>query len=347
MVVVAICTIVAGSLWNQFFRYQAYGVVEGHLLKMAAPWNGHVEHVYVREGERFSQGDLLMTLESLSLRQQLLRLQDELRIAQAGLTAESARIAVVSELHQNRRQKALSEYYEAWGNLLNEKEQLSLAENRLKRVRKLGAKQISEDEVEAATFAEAGQRLRMQQLEASVKELHSRAQIGSAANDDDVRQLQPFAMRIESLQAEIARCSEMLAEGQLLAPMSGVVVKLERLAGDHAQSSDTVLTLLEEGSLQLAMYIPQAKARQVLLDQEFTVDLPPAVNSVRCRVVRIGQQYLPAPGCIKRYYRADEQLLPVYFRLLDSEVHAAELCVGAVAALPRCWSFAPNHVAHQ
>ena len=52
-------------VWNALLRYEAYGVVEGRIVKIASPFDGVVRAVYVRDGDSVEQNQVLATVENI------------------------------------------------------------------------------------------------------------------------------------------------------------------------------------------------------------------------------------------------------------------------------------------
>lgn len=337
-ILATVCLIGSYTVWDAFFRYTAHGIVEGHVVEVMPPWSGDVQAIHVREGDHVDSGQLLLTLENPDLRQKVARAEEELRLACATLAAESARLDWQVGMDADRQQKASAEYHELWGNLLNEQAQLELAKRRLDRATQLAAKNlITADDLESAIHVESGQRQKVAQLETAVAEMKKRIDGGPQVTSLRNQQLEPQQFRISALRAEIGRCHEELARGQVRAPVSGVVIKRECLAGDHARFQHSVLSLLEEDSEEIVLYIRQAKVRSLEVGDLLDVHVRPRRQNISCRVVRIGQEFSPAPTSIERYYCSNEHLLQVFLRP-DAESHAtSDLCLGATADVPRSW----------
>ena len=104
-----------------------------------------------------------------------------------------------------------------------------------------------------------------------------------------------------------------------------------------------MLALLEEGSVEVALYIPQTAAKTLALGDVLQVQVRPRAVRISCKVVRIGQRFQPAPKSIERRYFSNEHLLPVFLRPEMPSHAPCDLCLGAVVDVPRSWwpSFAP------
>lgn len=337
-VLLSVCCVAVNTVWNYFFRYSAYGIVEGHVVEAMPPWSGDVQHVHVREGDRIAPGQLLVTLDNPKLRQKVARLEEELRLARTTLTAEAARLEWQGRVDADRRQEAVADYYEDWGQLLNERAQLELAQRRLKRAEELVVSNaISRDEFDAFYHAEVGQRQKVAKLETAVAEMRRLAEADPQAAIHTKNQLEPHLLRIEGLQSEIARCQEELDKGRVKSAVSGMIVKRKSLAGDFAHQRDPVLSMVEEGTVEIALYVRQTAASSLAVGDVINVRIPPRMDDIECKVVRIGQRFEPAPKSIERHYRLNEHLLPVYLRPLTTSPESVGMCLGSVAVVPSSW----------
>ena len=149
--------------------------------------------------------------------------------------------------------------------------------------------------------------------------------------------LRPQLIRIETLQAEISRLRDItLAGAEVRAPVPGRVVKWHRFTGEFAAVADVVAEILEEGSLEAVVYVPQHEAQSLQSGDEVVVVVAPNRQPVRCQVVRLGDQYEEAPDNLRRYYRHHEKMLPVYLRPGYGETAFAR--IGCEVKLPANWS---------
>ena len=86
------CSAGVATVWNSLLRYRAYGVVTGRTIDVAVPLTGVLQSVHVCEGEFVRQDASLAKVTDLESEQMLARLEDELRVAEAALHAEIARL---------------------------------------------------------------------------------------------------------------------------------------------------------------------------------------------------------------------------------------------------------------
>lgn len=332
--VLALVGVGAHRLWNAFLRYQAYGVVIGREVQVSPPWNGEVEAVHVREGDKVRQGDLLCSLSNLELAQDRTRLQDELRIAQADLSAELARARLDENEQRERTHKSLAEYYAAWAELLEEQTHADMLQQSLERQLKLFQSAIISEESFAELREQAsGQTDKVDQLRRALEELRERADLDSSGTGAE--RLRPFALRIELLQSDLERLAARAQQGELRAPVNGTIVRRECFVGEQASMERALLWILDEGSEEIQLFVSQQQAATLAPGQELVLEVEPNAQPVHCRVVALGDAYtLPPPG-VGRFTIPGEMFLPVRLQPLHAAEDALILRIGALAKLPR------------
>jgi multidrug resistance efflux pump len=346
LILLTVCAVVGYLIWNTFFRYQAYGVVTGRVIKVSPPWEGVVKYLHVREGDKVTQGQLLFTVDNLDLRQRYDRLNDDLLAAQASLKREAAKMKWQAALSSNQSQEAVSQYYETQAKLL--KEQATLEALQVEYERGVGLRRvnaIAEKELSLLRLSCQGQERFVKQLKISLAELKKRANqtknlinkggdLTAGLAEAGYDQLRPDLARIEAVQAEKARLKEQLDSGQVRAPANGIVVRSYRFAGEYCKPDEPMLTLLEEGSVQVVLYMPQNASNLLAVGDTVDLNVIPFWQPARCKVVRLGNQYEAAPTNLARYYWADEKLLPIYLRPDNEAASWRVLRLGEVVQLP-------------
>lgn len=355
MLLLTITGLAGHQVWTSFFRYQAYGNVTGRVVRLSPPWDGVVRYVHVKEGQRVEQGALLVTVDNTELRQKHAQLGDELRVAQATLEAEAAKLKWQITFNLDQGRGALAQYYETLGQLLREQAELEFLKSSLQRADNLRTgRAIAGEEYNRSATLLKGQEQKVDQLLKAVDELKNRAEqarqlLKTGATETSLAesgfdQLKPFLTRIETLQAERARLQERLDQGRIRAPTNGLVVKLHLFAGESCKSAEPFILFLEEDSLQVILYVPQKAAGAMSLHSEVDLILDPYPEPLGCTVTRFGDQYEQAPENLKRYYSEGEKLLPVFLQPKDECARWMALRVGGVVKLPYRWPLAGKGV---
>jgi multidrug resistance efflux pump len=339
------CGTAAYQVWHSFFRFQAYGTITGRVIQLSPPWDGVVRYLHVKEGQHVRQRDLLVTVENSELRHRHAQLGDELRIAQATLEAESAKLKWQLAFNLDQGHGAWSQYYEALGQLLQEQakyEELQSAFERVKRLQK--GYTISDEEFTRLHWQLQGQGQKVAQLREAVDGLKRRAQQtealvrkgpeASGLVETGADQLKPHATGIEALQAERARLQERLDQGQVRASTNGLVIKTQRFAGESCKPGEPLLSLLEEGSLQVVLYLPQNASTTLAVDRKVDLVVEPYPECLQCTVTRWRDEYEHAPEHLKRYYSEGQKLFPVILQPGEEWSRWMALRVGGVVKLP-------------
>src|SRR5262249_24986140 len=134
--------------------------------------------------------------------------------------------------------------------------------------------------------------------------------------------------------AEMTRNKEELARCQVRAPANGLVLKVLRCAGESCKAAEPVVVLLEEGSLEVVLYLPQQASDRLTMGDAVDLTVEPYPEPVSCTLVRLGTQYESAPEQIKRHYSVGQKLLPVYLQPREELARWIALRVGGVVKLP-------------
>jgi multidrug resistance efflux pump len=311
---IAVLVIPCYGFWSSYFRYPARGVVRARVICLSAPWLGAVEIVHVREGDAVTQGQPLVTLRQLELENQLDSIRDRLRVAQADLQSQATQLIWQSELRGDRGFKAWGEYYEAWGNLMQERARLAEAvaeRDRHEGLHDEAAIAVSARQLDNARFAVTGQSDKVEKLEQAVSKLRERAEMYEKGAADVASQMIPQMTSIETLQSQLNRLRARADENVIRSPVNGHVVRLHRFVSEVVSPDEPTIEIVEDGSVEIALYVAQRHARYVEIGSELEVAIEPNEQTVACVVERRGKRLEPAPEHIQRHYAHNARLLPV------------------------------------
>lgn len=346
LILLSFCAAAGYQVWQAYFRYQAYGVVTGRTVHVGPPWEGVVQYLYVRPGDKVRQGQLLVTLDNLTIRQSLARVEDDLAVAQANFEAEAAKLKMQSAYTLDQGHGAVANYYEALATLQQERAKLEDLNNSARRLKQLGSRGVmARNDIEQLELTRSGQEQKVASLTKALTELKRRAdqadhllrqggklEKGLVASASD--QLKPALARIQALLAEKSRLRDSLNQGEVRSPTNGTVIRTQRLAGERCQPTDTLVNLLEDDSLEVVLYLPQEASTRFAPGDQLRVTMEPYSRRLTCTVLRLGDELEPAPESIKRHYREGQRLLPAYLQPEAADVDWMALRVHAVVALP-------------
>ena len=146
---------------------------------------------------------------------------------------------------------------ENWSRRKAELSELELAFTRAAKLSASGA--VTQMELDQTSLAFQGKKEKIAKLTERLLELKKRVDFGSEMADDITPQLAPFVAKIEALQSERERLKQRLEQGELRAAADGLVIQRNLVAGEFCRTSDRVLTILEEGTLEVVLYVSQNK----------------------------------------------------------------------------------------
>lgn len=301
------------AVWSSLLQFQSYGVIEGRVISVSAPWDGSIYNWQVRDGEEVTQGQILAVIKNIDMEHELETLGDELKMNQALLDAEISKIQFESQQRNEQSQKTIAEYHSTYGELLSEKEKYKELDRKFERTRRLlKTNNVSRSKYEEAFFGLAGQKKKVEQLAESVEVLKYRSKQSSKAADNGSPRLAPILATIDLSKSKITRLRERIDKGKIVSPVNGRVSKRHRLIGESAKSSEVVIDILEENSIQAVLYVPQRVIEDYEVGKEVEISLEPYAQKIRCTVDRFGDRFESAPHSIERFYHINQPLLPVY-----------------------------------
>lgn len=332
------------QVWSSFFRYSAYGIVDSRRLNIAAPTDGVVQSVHVRVGDKLRQGQLLLTLNNLELQHQLERTRDELRIEQARLSAESAKLHWQMRIQQLENDEAVADYFEAWARLENElADQLGL-EQRYERAKKLHDRRVmTSDQYEELLYERKGAEEKIKRRHDALTAWRTRAKKASAKIGVSTDQIDPILAKIDSLQAELIRIRESLLQCNVRSPVNGTLLSWEVHPGEFAKQGETLLSVSEEQSEYVRLYVPQEQRANYQPEDQIAVEIRPHPGTIACVVERLADDYRQPPETIRKHYSPNELLLMLELRPVQTPLNTIGIRPGAQVRLPNSL-FARNRV---
>jgi RND family efflux transporter MFP subunit len=256
---------------------------------------GRVTNIFIQEGNRVQQGQVIISLESDSVQAQLLQ-------AKAGLAQAQARLAEVQagtrqeEVAQARAQLTQAqarlrdaqsgsqpqEIAQAEAQIQSAKSDVELAQSRAKRyaqLRKEGA--VSEDTLEGyvkeqqsaeAALVVAQKRLNQlrQSRTSSVNELagaleQQKQNLRQLENGSRPEEIAQARSQVTQAVAQVQAAQVQLKYTKVLAPFTGTVGDIPTKVGDYVEKADQLTTLTRNDSLELNISVPLEEAKKLRL----------------------------------------------------------------------------------
>lgn len=341
--------------FDSYVRYAAFGEVVGRKIELAPPWSGVVSTLHVRVGDKVRAGDPVFSIDSVEMRHRMEQIDESLNLERARLGSEIARLKWEAERVEDTQQLVKADFYEKWSELLWEQSVLTDLKQQLARAEQLSsAKAIAIEKLDSLKCKVAGEEKRIEQLSEAVHSLERRLETDRPIDPALKDQIKPTLVHIENLQAELRRVRQLVDQGVVRCPTDGRVTQLIKFSGEYAEGSESVVELFVDGSTEVVMYVPQSRAEQWSVGDQVDVRIEPKRNELACRVTRLAPEMQGAPKAIMRHYAADQVLLPVVLRPIDTEL-SGDLVLGSQVRLPRAntlstfqvaksWLFGPSQV---
>jgi multidrug resistance efflux pump len=211
-----------------------YGRVETpELLRAAAPADGRVAAVEVREGQRIEPGQLLLTMDPRDFVPRVQQAQADVDDLQAQLKREG--------LQHAANQDALA----------HERELLELADSALKRARDLRERKLGSD----AAVDQARENWQRQLLAVTTRQL---------AVDEHGARLRQYQARLERARAVLTQAQLDQERSAVSSTFTGFVARVDVAAGDQVKRADTLLTLYPSNALEVRARLPAPYQQELL-----------------------------------------------------------------------------------
>lgn len=267
---------------------QVTGNMEATQVDVSAKIAGRILSLRVREGDRVTEGHLLVRLDDAELKAEVERAEAALKSAEAQLRdllagarrqeIEEARATVdraqsqLNDLLAGSRREEIEQAREA---VRSAEATRVWTERDLKRAQELFAKElIAMQEVdrarqayEVAVAQERSARANLQMVEAGPRRDQieaARAQLKAARDHLDLLLAGPRPFQVEAARGQVSQAraaldlaGSRLREAAIMSPINGVVLRKNLEAGEMANSGVSILTLVDPTDLWLRAYVPE------------------------------------------------------------------------------------------
>ncbi|MEH2432724.1 MAG: efflux RND transporter periplasmic adaptor subunit [Nostoc sp.] len=256
---------------------------------------GRITQIFIQEGNRVQQGQVIISLESDNVRAQLSQAKAGLEQAQAKL-AELVAGTRREEVAQARAQLAQAqarfrdaqsgsqpqEIAQAEAQIQSAKSDVELAQSRAKRytqLRKEGA--VSQDTLEGyvkeqqsaeAALVVAQKRLDQlrQSRNSSINELagaleQQKQNLRQLENGSRPEEIAQARSQVSQAAAQVQAAQVQVQYTKVLAPFTGIVGDIPTKVGDYVEKADQLTTLTRNDSLELNISVPLEEAKKLRL----------------------------------------------------------------------------------
>jgi RND family efflux transporter MFP subunit len=256
---------------------------------------GRVTEIFIKEGNRVQQGQVIITLQSDNVQAQLLQAKGALQQAQASL-AELQAGTRQEEIAQARAELAQAqarfkdaqsgsqpeEIAQAEAQIQSDKSNVELAQSRAKRyaqLRKEGAvsQDVLEGFVKEQQSAEAELVVAQKRLDqvrksrnSSINELsgaleQQKQKLRQLENGSRPEEIAQARSQVTQAAAQVQAAQVQVQYTKVLAPFTGIVGDIPTKVGDYVEKADQLTTLTRNDALELNISVPLAEAKKLRL----------------------------------------------------------------------------------
>ncbi|SMB78385.1 efflux RND transporter periplasmic adaptor subunit [Deinococcus hopiensis] len=215
-------------------------------------------------GERVTKGQLLTTLSSDDVEENVQTAELNLRKAQASLDATRASQA-------SSRAGRESSVTQAQGNVTDARQTLTEAERTLNAQEQLYAVgAVSGQTLNDARTTASKARLTLQSAQSSLAAALTQAETGSGSDAENLRSAQ---IAVQQAQATLETAQKARTDLKVYAPIGGVVSAVNATEGTVVLSGATLLTIIDDTTLNLPVQVDETEIAGVKVGQEAEVTL--------------------------------------------------------------------------
>ncbi|SMB79186.1 efflux RND transporter periplasmic adaptor subunit [Deinococcus hopiensis] len=215
-------------------------------------------------GERVQKGQLLTTLRSDEVEENVQTAELSLRKAQASLDATRASQA-------SGRAGRQSSVTQAFGNVTDARQALTEAAHTLNAQQQLYAVgAVSGQALTDARTAASKARSALQSAQASLAAAQTQAATGNGSDAENLRSAQ---IAVQQAQAALTTAQKARTDLKVYAPISGVVSAVNATEGTVVLSGATLLTIIDDTTLNLPVQVDETEIAGVKVGQKAEVTL--------------------------------------------------------------------------
>jgi multidrug efflux pump subunit AcrA (membrane-fusion protein) len=223
-----------------------------------------IQQVLVREGDFVKAGQLMARLDDAVLQAQLTQ-------ARAAVAQSEAALA---ELRAGARSEEVARARESVGSaqagVSQAQSALSLASQRVQRNRFLASEgAVARDRLDEVLNEERSSRANLDQAQARLREAQQQLQqLLAGARPEAITQAEA---QLASARGQVQAVTAQLKETRVIAPTSGKVAERNARVGDLTSTSQKLFTIIDNGSLDLLLKVPETQLSQIEVGQRVEI----------------------------------------------------------------------------
>lgn len=320
-----ILAVICSYIWNNFFRYDAYGIVDAESISIFSKIEGTLTNMSFNIGNTVIKDDKIGMIVNKDLQREYDKIVDEINIKE-------------SELHDYRTKNKQREI--EWGitesktygeitMLSNQlkplKNQYSILNDKLKRVKRLkNTGSASNQEYDNILVS-------VSELQRVINEKQDKIAILKTSLHDFIPDSYTLTLsQLNSLNNDKNRLLDKINDGQLTSPITGIVSEVFKRNGEGINKYDSILSIISNNTTRLILFYDPADKLPHIGDN-ITILILSLQKTIRAKVVSISKDVVSPPDQIKRLFNIDQKLVRVY---LQPDDDLNDFVIGSVIKKP-------------
>lgn len=320
------------SVWDTYFRYEAHGIITANMVGVYAPFDGNIVRLDVVEGQYIQKNQIVGHITNPEHYHELEKIMDEIRMTEGDIVSRESEIRWRRGNNAETYFKAKGEMETTEGSLNELRANLIMEEATLRRIRilqKEGA--VSRNELDKALADVAATKSLIASREKTLRSMQARLKSSeNLINDTGEEQIIPLKEKLVFLNNEKTRLEQKIETGQFMAPVSGIVSKIDFFAGESIKEQ-SIFTIVEDDTSNLVLYY-EPNSRLPNIGDSVTVFSPSKNKMIETIVTGISRDTVEAPVQIQKSYAANSKLIRVF--LNAQEVNVNDFVVGSTIKRP-------------
>jgi multidrug resistance efflux pump len=316
------------TVWDSFYRYDAYGIVDANIIGVYATNPGKIETLLVAQGDDLFTSQHVATVSNSELTRELSRVKDKLNITISKIDAKTSEIAWTRASNNDDFFTSSADMLLLEGKLAEYRIRLQVAETNVSRARRLAKTgSISKREVDdfvadRDTFIELIKATEQSVLKMKIGLVDNR----SAIADTGMIQIKPLIETVAFIKNEIVRLQEKIDEGIITSPVTGRVSNILIHSGEIVESKP-IFNIVEDNTTNVVLYFESDRVLPSIGDT-IQVNIISTNELLDLVVIGFARDAVEAPSQIRKYYNENEKLIRIFLEPVD--FNADRLIVGSV-----------------
>ena len=320
-----ILSVICSYIWNNFFRYDAYGIVDAESISIFSKIEGTLTNMPFNIGNKIIKNDEIGLIVNKDLQREYDKIVDEINIKESELYDYRTKNKQRELEWSITESKTYGKITMLSNQLKSLKNQYGILNDKLKRVKRLkNTGSASNQEYDNILVG-------VSELQRVINEKQDEITILKTSLHDFIPDSYTSTLsQLNSLNNSKNRLLDKINDGQLISPISGIVSEVFKRNGEGVNKYDSIISIISTDTTRLILFYDPADKLPHLGDN-ITILILSLQKTIRAKVVSISKDVVSPPDQIKRLFNIDQKLVRVY---LQPDDDLNDFVIGSVIKKP-------------